>query len=184
MKINMIAHNLLSMYFTDQGFSLNTNFLEANVINIILLLSGLVYLLKQFLGALLVARQQKVLSAIQEAEDRLQNATSRLKEAEKQLKQTEIVMQQIEQEAIITAAKVRQSILDQGKLDIERLAEAGKVSIAIAERQVREQIQQQITDLAVRQVSLNLKEQISKSPSMQVEIVNERIEQLGVKHEY
>lgn len=184
MKINMIAYNLLSMYLTDQGFSLNTNFLEANVINITILLSGLVYLLKQFLGALLVARQQKVLSAIQEAENRLQNATSRLKEAEKQLKQTEIVMQQIEQEAIITAAKVRQSILDQGKLDIERLAEAGKVSIAIAERQVREQIQQQITDLAVRQVSLNLKEQISKSPSMQVQIVNERIEQLGVKHEY
>lgn len=184
MKINMIAYNMLSMYFTDQSFSLNNNFLEANVINIIILLSGLVYLLKQFLGALLIARQQKVLSTIQEAEDRLQNATSRLNEAEKQLKQTEIVMQQIDQEAIITAAKVRKSILDQGKLDIERLAEAGKVSIAIAERQVREQIQQQITDLAVRQVSLNLKEQISKSSSMQVQIVNERIEQLGAKYEY
>ena len=175
---------MLSTYFTNQDFSINTNFLEANVINIFILFSGLVYLLKQFLGSLLVARQQKVFSAIQEAENRLQNATTRLNEAEKQLKQTEIVMQQIEQEAVITAAKVRQSILDQGKLDIERLTEAGKVSIAIAERQVREQIQQQITDLALRQVTLSLKEQISASPSMQVKIVNERIEQLGVKYEY
>lgn len=184
MKIDIMAYNMLVMYFTNQGLSINTNFLEANVVNIALLLFGLIYVLKQFLGALLTARQQKVLFAIQEAEERLQNATSRLEEAEKQLKQTKIVMQQIEQEAIITAEKVRQSILDQGKLDIERLTEAGKVSIAIAERQVREQIQQQITDLAVRQVSLGLKKQIAESASMQAQIVNERIEQLGEKNEY
>ena len=175
---------IFAEYTAQQGLSFNSNFLEANVINITFLLSGLAYLLKQFLGALLVARQKKVLFAIQEAEDRLKNATSRLNEAEKQLKQTEIVMHQIEQEAIITAAKVRQSILDQGRLDIERLTEAGKVSIAIAERQVREQIQQQITDLAVRQVSLSLKEQIAASSPMQVQIVNERIKQLGEKYEY
>lgn len=181
MNINIKAYNMLCMYFAHQGFGLNTNFLEANVINIILLFSGLAYLLKQFLGSLLVTRQKKVLAAIQEAEDRLQKANSRLIESEKQFKQTEIVMKQIEQEAIITAAKVRQSILDQGKLDIERLTEAGKASIAIAERQVREQIQQQITHLAIRQVSLDLKQQIT--PTVQYKIVDESIKQLGEKYE-
>lgn len=172
---------MLCMYFVHQNFGLNANFLEANVINIILLFSGLVYLLKQFLGALLVAREQKVLATIQEAEDRLQKATSRLLESEKQFKQTEIVMQQIEQEAIMAAAKVRQSILDQGKLDIERLTEAGKVSIAIAERQVRGQIQQQITQLAIRQVSLDLKQ--SMTNAIQCKIVDESIEKLGEMYE-
>ena len=80
---------------------------------------------------------------------------------------------------IITAAKVRQSILDQGKLDIERLAEAGKVSIAIAERQVREQIQQQITKLAIRQVALDLKKQITSA--IQSKIIDENIMQIGEK---
>lgn len=181
MNINMTAYNMLCINFANQGFGLNTNFLEANVINITLLFSGLVYLLKQFLGALLVARQQKVLATIQEAEDRLQKATNRLVESEKQFKQTEIVMKQIEQEAIMTAAKVRQSILDQGKLDIERLTEAGKASIAIAERQVREQIQQQITQLAIRQVSMDLKQQIT--PVMQYKIVDESIKKLGEMYE-
>lgn len=181
MNINMTTYNMLCINFANQSFGLNTNFLEANVINITLLFSGLVYLLKQFLGALLVARQQKVLATIQEAEDRLQKATNRLVESEKQFKQTEIVMKQIEQEAIMTAAKVRQSILDQGKLDIERLTEAGKASIAIAERQVREQIQQQITQLAIRQVSLDLKQQIT--PVMQYKIVDESIKKLGEMYE-
>ena len=181
MNINIITYNMLCMYFAHQSFGLNNNFLEANVINIVLLFSGLVYLLKQFLGALLVARQQKVLATIQEAEDRLQKATSRLLESEKQFKQTEIVMQQIEQEAIMAAAKVRQSILDQGKLDIERLTEAGKVSIAIAERQVRGQIQQQITQLAIRQVSLDLKQSITNA--VQCKIVDESIKKLGEMYE-
>lgn len=181
MSIKIKALNMLNVYFANQGFDFNANFLEANVINIILLFSGLVYLLKQFLGTLLLTRQQKVLSTIQESEDRLQKANSRLAEAEKQFKQTEIVIQQIEQEAIITAAKVRQSILDQGKIDIERLTEAGKSSISIAERQVREQIQQQLTYLAIRQVSLDLKKQITSS--MQSQIVSESIKQLGETYE-
>lgn len=181
MSIKIKALSMLSIYFSNQGFGFNTNFLEANVINIILLFSGLVYLLKQFLGTLLLTRQQKVLITIQESEDRLQKANSRLAEAEKQFKQTEIVMQQIEQEAIITAAKVRQSILDQGKIDIEKLTEAGKSSINIAERQVRDQIQQQLTYLAIRQVSLDLKKQITSS--IQSQIVDESIEQLGEKYE-
>lgn len=180
MNIDIISDNILCVYFEHQEVSLNTNFLEANVINIAVLFSGLVYLLRQFLGALLLARQQKVLAAIKEAESRLQKANDRLNEAEKQFKQTEMVMKQINQEAIITAAKVRQSILNQGKLDIERLTEAGKVSIAIAERQVREQIQQQITYLAIRQVSLDLKQQITSS--VKSKIIDESIKQLGEKY--
>ena len=181
MNMDVVAYNVFCVHFAHKNLGINTNFLETNVINIVFLLSGLVYLLKQFLGALLIARQQKVLSAIQEAEDRLQKASSRLAESEKQFKQTEMVMKQIEQEAIVTAAKVRQSILDQGKLDIERLTEAGKISIAIAERQVREQIQQQITHLAIRQVSLDLKQQMT--PTVQCRIIDESIKQLGEKYE-
>lgn len=181
MNINIMANYLLCIELAHKNFGLNFDFLEANVINILLLLSGLVYLLKQFLGSLLVVRQQKVLASIQEAEDRLKKASNRLNEASKQFKQTEIVMKQIEQEAVITAAKVRQSILDQGKLDIERLTAAGKSSIAIAERQVREQIQQQITYLAIRKVSLDLKQQMT--PIVQSKIIDESIEKLGETYE-
>ena len=173
----IILYNLLCVNHESKGFGWNTDFLEANVINITLLFLGLVYVLKQFLGALLNTRQQKVLNAIQEAEDRLQKAQERLIESDKQFKQTEIVIKQIEQEAIVTAAKVRQSILDQGKLDIERLIEAGKINIAIAERKVREQIQQQITHLAIRQVSSDLKRQMTTI--IQSQIIDENIIQLG-----
>lgn len=179
MNVNIELFDIFSVYTHVESFGFNTDFLEANVVNILLLLFGLLYVLRQFLGALLDARQKKVLLAIQESEERLQKANMRLLESEKQLKHAEMVIQQIEQEAIVTAAKVRQSILDQGKLDIERLTEAGKASIIIAERKVRDQIQQQITYLAIRQVAIDLKQQMTYT--VHSKIIDENIVQLGEK---
>lgn len=163
----------------NSGISLNSNFLEANVINILLLLFGLIYVLKQFLGSALLARQNKVLSAIQEAEERLQQANLRLEESEKQLAQTKIVIKQIEEEANLTAQKVRESILAQGKLDIERLTSASKATLSIAENQVRQEIQQQIITLAISRVTAQLQNQIT--PVIQSKIIDYSIMQLGEK---
>nr|AOM64524.1 ATP synthase CFO B chain subunit I [Riquetophycus sp.] len=160
-----------------QGLSFNSNFLEANVINILLLGSGLLYVLKNFLGSMLSTRQSRVLSSIQEAEERLQQANLRLTESEKQLTQTKVVIGQIKREAELTAQKVRESILGQGKLDIERLATAGKASIATAENQVRQQIQQQIIALAINRVSLQLQHQVT--PVIQAKLIDQNIMQIG-----
>ena len=105
MNTNTVLFNIICEHTTGRNLGLNTNFLEANLINIVCLLFGLIYLLREFLGALLVTRQQKVLSAIQESEDRLDKARVRLAESEKQFKQTEIVIKQIEQEANYNSSK-------------------------------------------------------------------------------
>ena len=168
---NQIAHN--------KEFGFNPDFLEANVINIALLLSGLIYILKNFLGSILINRQEKVLLAIQESEERLKQANERLAEAEKQLTQTQLVIEQIKQEAEKTAQKVRDSILNQGKIDIEKLTAAGKNSIANAEQQIKKQIQQQIASLAIHRVTLELEENMSNS--MQLSIIDNNINKLGSK---
>nr|QCI09066.1 ATP synthase CF0 subunit I [Inkyuleea mariana] len=170
---------IVSEQYAHTGISFNSNFLEANVINITLLLLGLIYVLKQFLGSILVIRQEKVLFAINESEERLQQANIRLAESEKQLAQTQIVIGQIISEAELTAQKVRESILQQGKSDIERLTLSGKASISSAENQVREQIQQQITALAINKVSIELQNQVTAN--MKAKIIDNNIMQLGDK---
>nr|YP_009313084.1 ATP synthase CF0 subunit I [Dermonema virens]SCW21338.1 ATP synthase CF0 subunit I [Dermonema virens] len=162
-----------------ESFGFNTDFLEANVINIALLLSGLIYILKNFLGANLTTRQEKVLLAIQESEERLKQANERLAEAQKQLEQTQLVIEQIKREAELTAQKVRDSILNQGKVDIEKLTAAGKSSIENAEQQVKKQIQQQIATLAIRKVTLQLEEQMNSD--MQSSIIDNNIQKLEAK---
>nr|YP_009237340.1 ATP synthase CF0 subunit I [Wildemania schizophylla]AKS28387.1 ATP synthase CF0 subunit I [Wildemania schizophylla] len=168
---------ILSEHSSKHTFGFNSDIFEANVINILLLLFGLVYVLKQFLGSSLNERQAKVLAAIQESEERLEQASSRLSESEKQLAQTQIIIEQIQKEAQLTAEKVRSSILAQGQLDIERLAITGKSNIETAEQQIRRQIQQKITSLALRRVTLQLESQINSE--MQLRIIDNNIAKLG-----
>nr|UAD84364.1 ATP synthase CF0 subunit I [Agarophyton chilense] len=179
MESFMQVFNAIVNFDTNYNLSIrfNTDFLEANVINILLLLSGLIYVLKEFLGSILVDRQEKVLFAIQESEERLQQANLRLSESEKQLAQTQMVVTQIIKEAEITAQKVRQSILDQGKADVEKLIAASKDSITTAETQIKQQIQLQVTSLAIKRVTMQLQDQIT--PTIQTKIIDNNIAQLG-----
>ena len=175
----MEVFKIISQNLLYSKVSFNTNFLEANVINILLLLTGLIYVLKKFLGSILNERQNKVLFAIRESEERLEQANIRLNESEKQLAQTQIIINQIITEAEATAKKVRESILEQGKLDIEKLTKSSKASVKSAENQVRLQIQQQITALAIKKVSSELKSQMNSV--IQTKIIDQSIMQLEGK---
>nr|YP_010619849.1 ATP synthase CF0 subunit I [Symphyocladia marchantioides]WAX03862.1 ATP synthase CF0 subunit I [Symphyocladia marchantioides] len=175
----MKIFQIVSQELLFSGFSFNSNFLEANVLNILLLLSGLTYVLRKFLGSILIDRQSKVLFAISESEERLKQANIRLSEAEKQLAQTQLIINQIINEAEITAKKVRESILEQGKFDIEKLTKSSKDSVKFAENQVRLQIQQQITVLAIQKVSVELKSQMNSI--MQKKIIDQGIMHLEGK---
>ena len=175
----MNIFNIITQSIMYSGVSFNSNFLEANVFNIFLLLSGLIYVLKNFLGSVLDNRQNKVIFAIKESEERLEQATVRLDEAKKQLAQTQIIINQIINEAEDTAKKVRESILDQGKVDIEKLTQSSKASIKFAEDQVKLQIQQQIISLALQKVSIQIKNQMN--PIMHDKIINQSIMQIGGK---
>jgi len=160
-----------------KGFGFNSNFLEANVINIALLLSGVIYLGQNFLTSALELRQQKVTEAIQEAEERLQQANARLLDSEKQLTEAQSVIEKIKKEAETTARTVKETILAQGKIDIERLTNNGKSSIEQAELQIKKQIQQRITNLAIERVSTQLQDYMT--PSLQSKVIDNNIGQLG-----
>lgn len=175
---NMVGFLLISnLASASRGFGFNSNILEANVLNIAILLSGVVYLGRNFLTSALELREQKVAEAIQEAEERLQQANARLLESEKQLAEAQNVIGQIKKEAENTARTVKETILAQGKLDIERLTNNGKSSIEKAELQIKKQIQQHITDLAIQRVSLQLKDYMT--PTLQSKVIESNISQLG-----
>ena len=176
MKLQIFEFINQSYFSFDKGIEINSNFLEANVINIVLLLAGLIYVLRQFLGTILVERQDKVVLAINESEERLQQANIRLNEANKQLEQTQLVIKQIIEEAEITAERVRNSILNQGEIDVNKLKSSSKASIISAENQVKRQIQQQITALAIDKVSVDLKKELTKTT--QNKLIDQYIMQL------
>nr|YP_010338077.1 ATP synthase CFO B subunit subunit I [Erythrolobus coxiae]UNJ17662.1 ATP synthase CFO B subunit subunit I [Erythrolobus coxiae] len=172
-------NNLSILIANNQGFALNTNIFETNIINLAILISALVYFGKQPIANILSNRQEKVFFALQEAETKLEQANTRISDAQKQLEQTKLVIQQIEKEAEVAANKIKDSILSQGKIDVERLAASSKANILSTEIAIRRQIQQQIITLALKRVALQLKGQMNKET--QERIINTNIAELGGK---
>lgn len=169
--------NSFSNTLSDLSIGFNPDIFETNVINITILLGGIIYLGSNALSASLVERQQKILGAIQEAEERLQQSVARLAESEKQLEQSQIVIESIKTDAEKTAMQVKSSILNEGKLEIERLTAAAKSQIITIEAKVRKQISDYVVTLALKRVTLQLEDKIDSN--LQEQIINRNISKLS-----
>ena len=169
--------NGFSGQLSDLSVSLNADIFESNILNIALLLGGVIYLGGNALSASLSERQQKILGAIQESEERLQEAVARLTESEKQLTQSQIVIDSIKKEAQITAQQVKTAILNDGKAEIERLTSAAKAQITTIEARVRKQISEYVVTLALQRVTLQLEGKLNSD--IQQQIIDRNISKLG-----
>jgi len=169
--------NSFSTQISDGGVSLNFDIFEANLINLTLLDGGVFYLLSGALSESLSERQQKILGAIQESEEKLQEATTRLTEGETKLAQAQIVIESIQKEAEQTAAQVKSSILTDGKAEIERLTANAKAQIVTIETRVRKQISDYVATLALQRITMQLEGKLNSS--LQQQIIDRNISKLA-----
>jgi len=168
--------NSFSIHISDGGVSFNPDIFEANLVNLVLLDGGLFYLLSGALSESLSERQQKILGAIQESEERLQEATTRLTESETQLAQTQIVIDSIKKDAEQTSTQVKSSILTEGKNEIDRLTSTAKAQIGTIESRVRKQISDYVVSLALQRITAQLEGKLN--PSLQQQIIDRNISKL------
>jgi F-type H+-transporting ATPase subunit b len=159
------------------GFGLDFNILEANLINLAILIAILVYFGRKSLGQVLDGRRTKIAEAIQEAEERLQTAAGAVADEQQKLAQAQATAEKIRKEAEQRAQAIKAEILAQGEKDIERLKEVAVQDLNAEQERVIAQLRRQIVALAMEQAEAQLKAQLDESA--QQEIVNRSIAQLG-----
>jgi F-type H+-transporting ATPase subunit b len=160
-----------------EGVSFNPDIFEANLVNLIILVGGLFYLLSGALSESLSERQQKILGAIQESEERLEEATKRLADSETQLAQAQMVIESIGKDAEVTANQVKSTILTDGKTEIERLTAAAKGQIGTIEARVRKQISEYVVTLALKRITMQLEGKLTSG--LQQQIIDRNISKLA-----
>jgi F-type H+-transporting ATPase subunit b len=172
-----LFNQTLNDFSTQLAVSFNTDIFETNVINITLLLGGIFYLGSNALSESLSERREKIMGAIQEAEERLQQADTRLAESEKQLEQAQLVIESIKTDAQTTARNVISGILTDGKTEIERLTATAKAQINTVEAKVRKQISEYVVSLALKRVTVQLEGKLNSN--LQQQILDSNISKLG-----
>nr|YP_009632304.1 ATP synthase CF0 B subunit [Parallela transversalis]AYQ22893.1 ATP synthase CF0 B subunit [Parallela transversalis] len=118
--------NLFS-FFTQiplaEGFGLNTNVFETNIIN----LSAVIAIVLSFVGpnftALLDDRRKTIIKNLEEANQRAFEAKEKLDQAKKQLELAKVRAKEISEEGVLRASQEVNAVLTEHQSRLDRLAE-------------------------------------------------------------
>lgn len=111
----------------EEGFGLNLDILDTNLINLTLLVGILIYFGKPLLGNILSERSSKIAEQIQAVEQKQKQAEITLAQEQKKLEEAKEIAAKIRADATVNAQKARETILAQGEKEVARLKEmAGK----------------------------------------------------------
>jgi F-type H+-transporting ATPase subunit b len=135
---------IFTLLAKQDSIGFNPNILETGLINILALVSILIYTGKDFLGSLLEERKATILKSVQDAENRLNEAQTRLKEAEKQLSQANLVIREIKNETLATKKILLDSDSYEAKKDLKIRFERALATYRSRERKIFLEIKQQI----------------------------------------
>jgi len=131
------------------GFGLNTNLFETNVLNLAVVVGVVVTVVGDALSTLLKQRREIILSTLQEADNKAIESKNRLDEAKKSLERSRISANEIRLNAIQIAEKESKEVQKQSKNDIKRLQERNQQIIQLERQQTIQIVSQQVADLAL-----------------------------------
>ena len=144
-----------------EGFGLNFNLFETNILNWAVVVFGLYKFLPGFLGKMLQKRREGILLELKDAEDRLLNATQALEKAKKDLseekasqikadslKRSESIRMESEKKAIEEMARIKQSAISD---------ESSEASRAIS------QLRKEAVELAIKKALDSLPNRLDKT---------------------
>ena len=166
-----------SLLFASQGFGLNLNIFETNIINLAVVVFGLYKFLPGFLGKILERRRTTILSDLKEAEERLTHAQDSLLKAKDELASAKQKAEKIRNDCKARAEAIR---LESEKKTVEEMAriKQGAASDLNAEAaRVTSQLRKEAAELAIKNALAMLPKKLDSNT--QNNFLKQSIENIG-----
>ena len=138
-----------SLILASEGFGLNLNLFETNIINLVVVIFGLYKFLPGFVGKILERRRTAILSDLKDAEERLIQANNSLAKAKEELASAKQKADKIRNDCKLRAESIR---LESEKKTVEEMAriKQGAASDLNAEAaRVTTQLRKEAAQLAI-----------------------------------
>nr|YP_009690553.1 ATP synthase CF0 subunit I [Lindsaea linearis]QEG57333.1 ATP synthase CF0 subunit I [Lindsaea linearis] len=150
------------------NIGLNTNILEINLINLILVLVILFYYGKGVLINISENRKRTIMNTIQDAEGRHKEATEKLLGARTRLKQAKLKADEIRINGLTQVDKEQRNLVDAADEDSKRLEDSKNYTIRFEKQRAIEQVRQQVSRLASERALESLKGRLDKDLHLRV----------------
>ena len=149
--------------FASEGFGLNLDLFETNIINLAVVIFGLYKFLPGFLGKILEKRRTTILTDLKDAEERLIQAKNSLSKAKDELASAKQKAEKIRNDCKARAEAIR---LDSEKRTVEEMAriKQGAASDLTAEAaRVTSQLRREAAELAIEKALAILPKKLDSS---------------------
>nr|QKV46454.1 ATP synthase CF0 subunit I [Lemmaphyllum carnosum var. microphyllum] len=137
---------------SDWAFSasigLNTNILEINLINLILVLGILFYYGKGVLINFLNNRERTILNTIKDAEERYKEASNKLQKARIRLQQAKVKADEIRINGLTQMDREQRDLVNAADEDLKGLEDSKNYAIRFEKQRAIEQVRRQVSRLA------------------------------------
>ena len=161
-----------------EGFGLNFNLFETNILNWAVVVFGLYKFLPVFLGKMLQKRREGILLELKDAEDRLIKATQALYKAKKDLSSAEEKASQIKADSLKRSESIR---MESEKKAIEEMARIKQSAISDESSEASRaisQLRKEAVELAIKKALNSLPNRLNKK--IQENLVTQSINNIEV----
>jgi F-type H+-transporting ATPase subunit b len=173
-----IFDQVFTVLALQEGIHLNSDILDTGLINIIILIGIVGTAGYDFLKTTLSERQEQIILAVQDAENRVTDANKRLIDAQNQLTQAEVIISEIRKETIQTKRTLLESDYKQAQEDLTIRFSRALSTLNFKEQQIFNEVKQEIISLTLKNVLLQVQKNIG---SQQSRIIDNNIAKLGGK---
>lgn len=161
----------------EDGFGLNLDILETNLVNLVIIIAVLVYFGRKFLGNILSERRERIETAIREAEQRASQAAEALSDGQQKLAQAQAEAERIRADADKRAQAAKEEILAQCERDLERMKSDARQELDTERDRAIAELRQRVSELALQRVESQLQERLDESAQRQ--LIDRSIATLG-----
>jgi F-type H+-transporting ATPase subunit b len=159
------------------GFGLNLNLFETNIINLAIVIAGLVWFLRGFLGGILERRRSAILNDLKDAEDRLASATTALADVQKGLADAQKKADQIRADGKARADAIRLESEQRTIEEIARMKQAASSDLANEASRVSDQLRRETALKAIDKALAALPGKLDEKA--QAMLIDQSIQSLG-----
>jgi F-type H+-transporting ATPase subunit b len=159
------------------GFGLNFDVFETNIINLAIVIAGLVWFLRGFLGGILQRRRDAIVAELREAEERLTTASAALAEAQKGVAEAQKKAQQIRADGKSRADAIRLDSEQRTIEEIARMKQSATSDLANEASRVTDQLRRETALKAIEKALAALPGKLDAEA--QSRLIDQSIQSLG-----
>jgi len=140
------------------GFGINTNILETNILNLSVVVTVVVYAVGGALQGLLDNRKQVVFESFNKAEEQFNKAQEALLEAQQAFEAAETKVSEIKNQGKDKIQQLKVSLIEQTAQDAERLENSKELTLRIEQDRIRNTLRRNLILKAMKGASMQLEQ--------------------------